>query len=79
MLSVLAAQRWLILLRGALALLFGVLVLLWPDPLQPGFAALFGLYTLASGIVALIMTFAAGDTPGFDGLLIEGIGASSLV
>jgi hypothetical protein len=73
-LSVLAGQRWLILLRSGLALLFGVLVLLWPDPIPPGFAALFGLYALPSGIVALIMTFAAGDTPGYGGLLIEGIG-----
>jgi uncharacterized membrane protein HdeD (DUF308 family) len=53
-LSVLAGQRWLILLRSGLALLFGVLVLLWPDPIPPGFAALFGLYALPSGIVALI-------------------------
>jgi uncharacterized membrane protein HdeD (DUF308 family) len=74
MLSVLAGERWLILLRSGLAMLFGVLVLLWPEPTPPGFAVLFALYALVNAAVALIMTFGAGDTPGFAGLLVEGIG-----
>jgi uncharacterized membrane protein HdeD (DUF308 family) len=78
MLSVLAWQWWLILLRSGLAMLFGVLALLWPDPTEPGFGVLFALYALMNAALALIMRFGAGDTPGFGGLLVEGIAGVAL-
>ncbi|HEX2902512.1 MAG TPA: DUF308 domain-containing protein [Jatrophihabitans sp.] len=65
--------------RGVLALLFGVLALLWPDVTVPRLALLFGAYTLLSGIVLIsTLTDETADEPlrwgsllaGFAGLLV---------
>lgn len=76
-----ARARWALVVggRGVLALLFGVLALLWPDVTVPRLALLFGAYALLSG-TALISTLTAetADEPlrwgnllaGFAGLLV---------
>ena len=48
-----AQYRWLLLLRGAAALLFSFLVFFWPKLTITGLAILWGGYSLADGTIAL--------------------------
>ena len=60
MLAVLAARWGLLLTRAALALVFGLILVPWPEPTASGFVLAFGLYTLADGAVAAIVAFGMG-------------------
>ena len=51
MVELLSRARWILVLRGAIALAFGILALLWPGSLL-WFVMLFAVYSLSSGIVA---------------------------
>ncbi len=51
--SVLVRTWWLVALRGALNVLFGVLALLWPGITFVVLVLLFGAYALVNGIIAL--------------------------
>jgi uncharacterized membrane protein HdeD (DUF308 family) len=53
MLDVLARYWWLVALRGALALLFGVLALVWPAITIGVLVLLFGAYAFVDGAFAL--------------------------
>jgi uncharacterized membrane protein HdeD (DUF308 family) len=50
--QVLARNWWLLALRGALAILFGALAILWPVQTIVVLALLFGAYMLIDGLVA---------------------------
>ena len=54
MLNVLARNWWVLALRGALAILFGVLVFVWPEIALPVVIALFGAYALVDGVFSVI-------------------------
>lgn len=78
MLAVLAAQWGLLLFRGVMGVLFGIVALIWPGLTLMALVALFGAYALIDGGVALILAFSARGNPGFGSLLAEaifGIGA----
>ena len=53
LLRALAENWWLLLIRGILAIAFGVLVLLWPDLALLTLTLLWGAYAIADGIFAL--------------------------
>jgi hypothetical protein len=45
---------WVLLLRGILAILFGVAAFIWPGPTIAVLVLLFGAYALVDGIFAVI-------------------------
>ena len=71
MLAVLAADWGLLLTRAALALVLGVVLLLWREPGADDFVLVFGLYTLADGLAAGIVAFGAKGTDGAGSLFAE--------
>lgn len=53
------ARNWQVLaIRGAVAMIFGVLALVWPAPALLVLVGLFGVYALATGLVSGILAFA---------------------
>jgi len=65
---------WLVALRGAAAVLFGVACILWPGLSLLVLVLLFGAYALVDGIFAIGAAIATGGRHGrWWGLLIEGI------
>ena len=65
---------WLLGLRGALALAFGIAALVWPDITLGAFVLLFGAYAFVDGVVAIVSAFGAAShlTQSWP-VLIEGI------
>lgn len=56
------ARRWpLMIARGALAVLFGVLALIWPGVTLLTLVFLWAAYTLVDGVIALVVAF-RGET-----------------
>jgi uncharacterized membrane protein HdeD (DUF308 family) len=53
MLDALARNWWVVALRGALAVLFGILALIWPAITIGALVLLFGAYALVDGVFAL--------------------------
>src|SRR5947208_2468777 len=51
--STLAQSWWLLLLRGIIAIVFGVLALAWPQVTLVTLVLFYGAYALADGIIAL--------------------------
>jgi uncharacterized membrane protein HdeD (DUF308 family) len=57
----LLSRRWhMVVLRGVVAVLFGVVAIAWPGITVLSLALLFGAYTLLDGISALTMGFGHG-------------------
>jgi uncharacterized membrane protein HdeD (DUF308 family) len=80
----LTKMRWALGLNGALSVLFGVVILVWPEISLYALTILFGAYAMASGIVSLATSFsgAARGERGwlvFSGLLGIGVGIAVLV
>ena len=57
MLESLARYWWMVVLRGAVAVLFGLLALIWPDITLLALVILFGAYALVDGVFALVAAF----------------------
>jgi uncharacterized membrane protein HdeD (DUF308 family) len=55
--SPLLDQWWALIVRGALAILFGVLSIIWPHLTLIALIALFAAYALADGVISLIAAF----------------------
>jgi uncharacterized membrane protein HdeD (DUF308 family) len=72
MLASLAANWSLLLCRGALAILFGILIFLWSGLTLTELVFLFGAYALVDGILALFVALRTRSLPGFGSLLFEG-------
>lgn len=52
------ARRWpLVVVRGVVAILFGIMAIVWPGITVLALAILFGVYTLLDGIMSLTMAF----------------------
>lgn len=74
MLEQLTRYWWLVAFRGAAALLFGFVALIWPRPALAVLVMLFAAYALADGVSALAAAWkAAGRHRAWGGLLVEGI------
>jgi uncharacterized membrane protein HdeD (DUF308 family) len=75
MLEYFARYWWAVALRGALAVVFGVVAWIWPDITVRALVLLFGFYALVDGLLALAALLAGGqmvrDRRGL--LLVEGI------
>jgi uncharacterized membrane protein HdeD (DUF308 family) len=68
------ADNWgLLLLRGVLSILFGLVALFLPGPTLVALVLLFGAYALLDGILALIVAISGRGERGFGSLLFEGI------
>jgi uncharacterized membrane protein HdeD (DUF308 family) len=81
----LAANWWLIALRGALAILFGILTFILPGAAITTFIILFAAYMLVDGVVAIVSAVRAAERHERWGLLVlEGaidilVGVAALV
>lgn len=53
-----AQPRWLMILRGALAVLLGVLLLAWPDQSVEALVMLVGLFMVVTGVMVLVTALA---------------------
>ena len=72
--AVLAQSAWVSILRGVVAVLFGLVALFWPAIALPVLVALFGIYAFVDGVFALIAAFRmAGKHDPWIALLLEGI------
>jgi uncharacterized membrane protein HdeD (DUF308 family) len=71
MLTVLAADWGLLLTRAALALVLGVVLLIWRDPGVHNFVFAIGIYTLADGVTAGVIAAAAKGRDGAGSLFAE--------
>ena len=67
-----ARNWWMLVVRGSLAILFGILFLVWPGPLLMGVVLLFGAWVFADGIIALTAAMSWGRRR-WGTLLLEGI------
>ena len=54
-----ARNWWVLVVRGALAILFGILAFVWPGLTVVALVALFGAFALVDGILALVAAFRA--------------------
>lgn len=72
-LSALAGNWWLVLLRGALAVLFGVLCFVWPALSVVMLVFLFGAYAFADGAMAIGTALSPAGTGRIGSLVVLGI------
>lgn len=62
MVSTLSKHWWMLALRGVLAILFGVLALIWPGLALEVLVLLFGAYALVDGVAAIFTAFSNRET-----------------
>lgn len=68
--ATLARHWWAIVLRGAIAIVFGVIALTAPGTVLLSLAFLFGIYLLADGAIGLVSTVRAVSAHGHWGALL---------
>jgi uncharacterized membrane protein HdeD (DUF308 family) len=74
MLETLTRHWWILAVRGALAVLFGLLALIWPGITVLALVLLFGAYALVDGVLALYTALFDRGRPGGRGwLVLEGV------
>ena len=73
MLDVVARNWWTLVLRGVLAVLFGVLAWVWPGLTLGVLVALFAAYALVDGVFALIAAFSGAGGERRLPLVLEGV------
>jgi uncharacterized membrane protein HdeD (DUF308 family) len=74
MAQVLARNWWAMLIRGIVAVIFGILAFIWPGATILAIGILFGAYALVDGIFAIIATVRAAEAKQqWWPFLIEGI------
>lgn len=74
MLEILARNWWLLLLRGVIAVLFGILAFMWPGLTLATLVLFFGGYALVDGIFALVAAWnAPKGSSRLWALLLEGL------
>src|SRR6476469_5554684 len=64
MAQTLTQNWWLVVLRGALAILFGIAAFIWPGTTLQVLVLLFGAYALVDGIFALAAGIAGSGASG---------------
>jgi uncharacterized membrane protein HdeD (DUF308 family) len=74
MLETLTRYWWVVALRGAFAVLFGLMALIWPAITLLALVILFGAYALVDGVFTLVAAFGKRDSIAVDsgsrGLLV---------
>jgi uncharacterized membrane protein HdeD (DUF308 family) len=68
--ATLARHWWAIVLRGVIAVLFGIVALAAPGAVLLSLALLFGIYLLADGIIGLVSTIRTVTAHGHWGMLL---------
>lgn len=61
MLTVLSRNWWVFLLRGAIAIVFGIMAIVWPGLTLSTLILLFGVYAIVDGVVAIWHGFTDRD------------------
>ena len=70
----LSQNWWLVLLRGLLAILFGILAFAWPAITWLTLILMFGIYAIVDGIIAIVSGLArTKESPRWWTFLIEGL------
>jgi uncharacterized membrane protein HdeD (DUF308 family) len=72
-LSGLAVNWVFLLLRAAVAAMFGIAAVAWPAPSSWTLVMLFGAYAAADGMLALLVALSVKGVPGFGSLLFEAL------
>ena len=70
MLEVAARYWWVMLLRGVIAILFGLSALVWPEITVLALVLVFGVYSLLDGILGVSMAIGGKDMHGSDRLVV---------
>jgi len=73
MLAALAINWVFVLHRVAIAVIFGVIVLVGPELRSSGLVSLFGAYALSDGLLALVVALGVKGAAGFGSLLFEAL------
>ena len=73
MIRLIARHWWIHLVRGVLAILFGLAALFWPGITLRVLVLLFGAWVLVEGALALTSGFRNREEPGWWILLLEGL------
>ena len=74
MVHVLASKWWALLLRGLVALIFGILTFVWPGISLTALVFLFGAYALVNGLFTVVAAFEAPHSYShWWALLLEGV------
>ena len=74
MLTMLRKYWWTILLRGIIAVLFGIAAFVWPGITIVFLISLFGAYALLDGIISVVIGIAQyGENERWWGILLQGI------
>jgi len=74
MLRTITHSWWMLLVRGILAILFGIAAFIWPGPTIEALVLLFGAYALLDGIFAVIVGIQQyGETQRWWAVVLEGI------
>jgi uncharacterized membrane protein HdeD (DUF308 family) len=74
MAAIVIGNWWALALRGAVAILFGIIAIVWPGITAAALVLLFGAYALVDGVFALIAGLRLAARHGRSGpLLVEGI------
>lgn len=73
MLAVAARAWWTLVLRGVLAVVFGIIAWIWPGLTVGALVLLFGAYALVDGVFALVAAFSNRAEGRRLPLLLEGI------
>lgn len=65
---------WLVVLRGVLAILFGLVAFTWPELTLVTLAILFGIYAIVDGLIAIVTGLSrTKETPRWWTFLLEGL------
>ena len=79
MLRTITHSWWMLLVRGIIAILFGIAAFIWPGLTIEALVSLFGAYALIDGIVAVIVGIQQyGETQRWWAVLLEGIAGIAL-
>jgi uncharacterized membrane protein HdeD (DUF308 family) len=71
--SVAQAMWWLVLLRGILMVLFGIIALMWPGIALLTLVWLFGAYAVLDGITAIVIGVRARGEPHWVWTVVQGV------
>jgi uncharacterized membrane protein HdeD (DUF308 family) len=70
----LSQNWWLVVLRGVLAILFGILAFVWPAITWLTLIVLFGVYAIVDGIIAIVSGLSrTKESPRWWTFLVEGL------
>jgi uncharacterized membrane protein HdeD (DUF308 family) len=72
-LEALTRNWWIFLVRGVLAILFGIIAWIWPDLTVTVLVVLFGAYALVDGIFAIVAAVTSGEGGRWLPLLLLGL------